>query len=205
MAKKEFTGVNLSTPECILMYPVVFEAKHNELKGKDEWSVTMLFDKATTDMAKLKAGMIQAAKNEFGADVDLKSLNLKRIQDGDEPTATGKDRPAACKGMWVVKAATRLNAPGICGPKLDPRTGKLEKITDPSEIYSGVYAHVNVTIKAYKGPQGNGVTFYLDHVQKVRDGEALSGGPKSEDVFEALDLETEELTTESTEMDGLFN
>jgi len=199
MAKKEFTGVNLTTPECILMYPAVFEAKFNDLKGKDEWTVTMLFDKATNDMTKIKAAMIQAAKNEFGADVDLKSLNLKRIQDGDEPTTTGKDRPGACKGMWVVKAATRLNAPGVVDKALN-------KIIDPTEIYSGVYAHVNVTVKAYKGPQGNGVTFYLNHVQKIKDGEALTGGPKSEDVFEALDLGTEEeAAPEATGMDALFS
>uniref|UniRef100_A0A6M3M501 Uncharacterized protein n=1 Tax=viral metagenome TaxID=1070528 RepID=A0A6M3M501_9ZZZZ len=181
MTTKKFTGVNLTTPECILMYPAVFEAKHNELKKKDEWTVTMLFDKKTNDMATLKAAMVQAAKNEFGADVDLKSLDLKRIQDGDKPTSTGKERPAGCLGMWVVKAATRLSQPGVVDKALN-------KILDPSEIYSGVYAHVNVTVKGYKGPQGNGVTFYLNHVQKIRDGVALTGGPKSEDVFEALDL-----------------
>ena len=200
MAKKEFTGVNLTTPECILMYPAVFEAKFNDLKKKDEWTVTMLFDKTTNDMAKLKAGMVQAAKNEFGVDIDLKSLDLRRIQDGDKPTSTGKDRPAACKGMWVVKAATRLSQPGVVDKALN-------KILDPSEIYSGVYAHVNVTIKAYKGPQGDGVTFYLNHVQKVKDGEALTGGPKSEDVFEALDLGEDDvdLMGGSEDMEEMFS
>ena len=200
MAKKEFTGINLTTPECVLMYPALFEAKYNDLKKKDEWTVTMLFDKKTNDMAKLKAGMVQAAKNEFGAEVDLKSLDLRRIQDGDKPTSTGKDRPAACKGMWVVKAATRLSQPGVVDKALS-------KILDPSEIYSGVYAHVNVTIKAYKGPQGDGVTFYLNHVQKTKDGEALTGGPKSEDVFEALDLGEDEvdLMGGSEDMEEMFS
>ena len=203
MAKKEFTGVNLTTPECILMYPAVFEARFNEQKKKDEWAVTMLFDKKINNMAALKAGMVQAAKNEFGADVDLKTLDLRRIQDGDKPTATGKERPASCAGMWVVKAATRLSQPGVVDKALN-------KILDPSEIYSGVYAHVNVTIKGYKGPQGDGVTFYLNHVQKIKDGEALTGGPKSEDVFEALDLGDDDvdLTADPTaddEMEGMFS
>lgn len=198
MAKKEFTGVNITTPECILMYPAVFEAKHNELKGKEEWAVTMLFDKATNDMAKMKQAIIQAAKNEFGADVDLSILNLKRIQDGDAPTSTGKDRPEACKGMWVVKAATRLNPPGVVDKKL-------QKILDPSEIYSGVFAHVNVTVKAYAQPN-RGVTIYLNHVQKVRDGEALSGGPKTEDVFSALEIDETEASMGAVgdDMEAMF-
>lgn len=198
MAKKEFTGVNLTMPESRLMYPAVFEAKYNELKKKDEWTVTMLFDKATADMSTIKAAMVQAAKNEFGAEVDLKTLDLKRIQDGDAKTSTGKDRPESCKGNWVVKAATRLNAPGVVDRNLN-------KILDPTEIYSGVYANVNVTVKGYKGPQGNGVTFYLNHVQKVKDGEALTGGPVAEDVFNALSLDETQVDTEAADgVEDLF-
>ena len=106
MAKKEFTGVNITLPTCRLAYPNVFEMKYNELKKKEEWAVTMLFTK-DTDLSKLKQAMITAAKNEFGADVDLKTLDLKRIIDGDE-----KDR-AEFQGQWIVKAATRLKAPGV--------------------------------------------------------------------------------------------
>jgi len=200
MAKKEFTGVNLTTPECTLMYPAVFEAKYNELKKKDEWTVTMLFDKATTDMAKIKTAMVLAATNEFGVGVDLKTLDLKRIQDGDAPTSTGKDRPEACKGKWVIKASTRLNAPGVVD-------GHLNKILDPTEIYSGVFAKLNVTVKGYKGPQGNGVTFYLNHVQKVKDGPALTGGAPAEDVFSALSIDDVPSDVEDTTdgMDEMFS
>jgi len=195
MAKKEFTGVNVTTPTCRLAYPALFEMKP-DLNGKEQYSVTMLFEKGT-DMSELKAALLQAAKKEFGADVDLKTLDLKRIQDGDSPNSEGGERRAECKGQWVVKAKTAINQPGVVDSKLN-------KILDPSEIYSGVYAKVNLTAKAYTKPK-TGVTFYLNHVQKVKDGETFAGGPKSEDVFEALDLgDTEEVAAETNEMDGLF-
>jgi len=197
MAKKEFTGVKINTPECVLLYPAVFEAKFNDLKGKDEWAVTMLFDKANSDMNAVKAAMIQAAKNEFGADVDLKTLDMKRIQDGDAVTSTGRERHEACKGMWVVKAATRLNAPGVVD-------AKVQKILDPSEIYSGVHAVVNVTAKAYAQPS-RGVTFYLNHVQKVKDGDPLTGGPVAEDVFSALEIDENQVEAVEDGMDGMFS
>ena len=199
MAKKEFTGVNITTPVCRLAYPAVFEMKP-DLNGKDQYSVTMLFDKTTNDMATLKAALLQAAKNEFGADVNLQTLDLKRIQDGDSPNSQGGERRAECKGQWVVKAKTSIAQPGVVDSKLN-------KILDPTEIYSGVYAHVNITAKAYTKPK-QGVTFYLNHVQKVKDGETFAGGPKSEDVFSALDLGDDPVDLASVatdEMDGMFN
>jgi hypothetical protein len=199
MAKKEFTGINLTLPTGRLAYPVVFEQKYNDLKKKDEWAVTILFDKKTADLSKLKATIVQAAKNEFGANVDLKTLDLKRIIDGDLPNAKGEPRPDYYKGQWVVKAATRLKAPGVVDAQLN-------KILDPSEIYSGVYANVNVTVKAYSQPN-QGVTLYLNHLQKVKDGEPIAGGPQVKDVFAELDIDENEVvaTDDSDEMAGMFS
>ena len=113
MAKKEFTGVNITLGPCRIAFPAVFEKKRNDLSGKDEYSVVMLFDKATADMSKLKTAMVQAAKNEFGEDVDLKELDMKRIKDGDT-----KDREEF-KGQFTVNAKTRLKAPGVVDAKME--------------------------------------------------------------------------------------
>lgn len=189
--KKEFKGVNLTLPTCRLAFPVVFEKKFNDLKGKEEWSVTMLYDKNNSDLTKLKQAMVQAAKNEFGADVDLAALDMKRIIDGDT-----KDR-AEFKGQWVVKAATRLKQPGVVDAHLN-------KILDPTEIYSGVFANVNVTVKAYAAPN-KGVTLYLNHVQKVKDGEQIAGGPREVDVFEELEIDPADAQGDAGEVEGMEN
>jgi len=198
MAKKEFTGINLTLTGCRLAYPVLFEQKYNDLKKKDEWAVTMLFDKTTADMTKLKQTLVQAAKNEFGPTVNLKELDLRRIIDGDTPNQKGEERRAEYKGQWIVKASTRLNAPGVVDAKMN-------KILDPTEIYSGVWANVNVTVKAY-GQPNRGVTLYLNHVQKVKDGEPIAGGPKANDVFEELEIDQAEAAADvSGEEEGLFS
>lgn len=189
MAKKEFTGVSLTTPVCRLAFPAVFAPKA-DLNGKEQYSVVMLFDKKTADISKLKNALIQAARNEFGPDVDLKTLDLKRIVDGDT-----KDRKEF-KGMWVVKAKTAIAQPGVVD-------GKLNKILDPSQIYSGVYAHVHITAKAYMMPN-KGVTFYLNHIQKVKDGEPFVGGAAPETVFEALDIPENETKAGAEAFDPIF-
>ena len=198
MAKKEFTGVNITLPTCRLAFPVLFEKKMNTLKGKDEWAVTMLYDKKTADLKKLKEAIIKAAQLEFGANVDLKTLDLKRIVDGDSPDSQGNPRREEYKGNWIVKAATRLKQPGVVD-------SKMQKILDPGEIYSGVYANVNVTVKAYTLPK-QGVTLYLNHVQKVKDGEQISGGPKAADVFEELEISESEIPAGATtaDLDQMF-
>lgn len=188
--KKEFTGVNLTTPLCRLAFPFIF-SKTKNLNGKEEYSTVMLFDKKS-DMTKLKDALVKAARNEFGPDVDFKTLDMKRIRDGDT-----MDR-AEFKGNWVVRAKTGIGQPGVVDKSLN-------KIIDPSEIYSGVYAHVNITAKAYTLPS-KGVTFYLNHVQKVKDGTPFALRNQAEDVFEALSIpETGPVTPESNELDGMFS
>jgi len=189
MAKKEFTGVNLTTPVCRLAFPFVFSKTMN-LNGKEEYSVVMLFDKAA-DLSKIKAAIIQAAKNEFGPDVDLKTLNLKRIRDGN--TMNREE----FKEKWVIRAKTMLGQPGVVDKQLN-------KIIDPSEIYSGVYAHVNITAKAYTIPD-KGVTFYLNHVQKVKDGEPFSMRNQPKDVFEELEIVADTTDVSDKEAEGMFS
>ena len=191
MAKKEFTGVNLTTPLCRLAFPFVFSKTVN-LNGKEEYSVAMVFDK-DADLSKLKDALIRAAKNEFGADVDLKTLDLKRIRDGN---TMGREE---FKDKLVVRAKTSLGQPGVVDKALN-------KIIDPSEIYSGVYAHVNITAKAYTLPS-KGVTFYLNHVQKVKDGEPFTMRSQPKDVFEELEIPATGGTAAGSdpELEGMFS
>ncbi len=196
MAKKEFTGVNVTTPLCRLAFPALFEKKPKFGQTdatKGEYSVVMVFDK-DADLSKLKNAIVQAAKNEFGGNVDLKTLDLKRIRDGN---TLERDE---FKDKYIIRAKTSLGQPGVVDAKLN-------KILDPSEIYSGVYVHVNLTAKAYALPQ-KGVTFYLNHVQKVKDGEPFSMRNAPKDVFEELELKADDgvVDTQASdkELEGMF-
>jgi len=57
------------------------------------------------------------------------------------------------------------------------------EILDQSEIYAGQFGRVQWTTYAYDASGNQGVSFGLRAYQKVKDGEALSGGKPDIDAF----------------------
>lgn len=110
---------------------------------------------------------IQEAFIEGKADLGVKSDKIPfgmkiPIHDGD------LERPEdpACANSWFFNCSSN-SRPEVCDRKL-------QIIDDPDEIYSGMYARVSVTIKAYNN-EGKGITAYLNNIQKVSDGDRLDG------------------------------
>lgn len=105
------------------------------------------------------------------------------IRDADEEWDDIDEAPEM-KGhmfMWV-KSRQR---PGIVDRNVEP-------IIDPTEVYSGMYARLSLRAFPYAASGNKGVSFGLNHVQKVRDGEMLGGRTRAEDVFDELDDGDEE-------------
>ena len=65
----------------------------------------------------------------------------------------------------------------------------MQPILDSTQLYSGVWARVSINAFAFNTQGNKGVSFGLNHVQKVRDGDYLGGRSKAEDDFEPLDDE----------------
>ena len=79
--------------------------------------------------------------------------------------------------MFSVKSATR---PGVVDTDLQP-------IIDPEELYSGAYYRASINPFAWDHPTGGkGVSFGLNYVMKVRDGEPFSGRKAAEEDFKAF-------------------
>ena len=56
---------------------------------------------------------------------------------------------------------------------------------EPEEIYSGCYVRASINAYAFNIQGNSGVSFGLNNIQKVRDGEPLGGGgSKAEDDFD---------------------
>ena len=51
----------------------------------------------------------------------------------------------------------------------------LQEILDPTQIYSGMYGRVNVRFYAFSNSGNVGIACALNMVQKLQDGEPLSG------------------------------
>lgn len=161
------------------------------------YSTALLINKEDTKaVAKVKDAIkaaIEANKSKLANSKGKLPSNLKLpLHDGDAE----RDTPEY-EGMLYLNAKT-MQRP----PIFDRRR---EKITDEEEVYSGCYANVAINFYAFNKGGNIGIGAGLMGIQKVRDGERLSGSSVSADDFEDLgDEEPDDfLGTDSQQGDDL--
>lgn len=173
--KKVVTGkVRLSY--CHLTEPYAQSAKDDP-----KYSTVIIIPKS--DKATLRA--IKAAQKiaaEEGVASKWGGRNPKNLhytlKDGD--VDADLERNPEYEGCYYMSVSSGTQRPGLVDRKLEP-------ITDASEVYSGVYARVSMTAFPYDWQGNKGVSFGLNHVQKIADGEPFGGRTRAEDDFEELD------------------
>jgi len=151
-------------------YLHVFE-KHsvdgdNEKDGK--YSVSLLIDKDDKKTLKAIQSAIEAAtaegkKDKFGGRIPK---NLKTpLRDGDD------ERPddEAYENMMFINCSSNRR-PGLVGP--NPKI----PITDEEELYSGCYGRAAINFFAFNVSGNKGIAAGLNNLQKLEEGEPLSGG-----------------------------
>ena len=169
-ARPDF-DTRIITPVFRLSYPNVFTAKFNQLAKREEFSIQMLFDKATakTDLAAMVklVNEIIAWKGWTGA-AGIK----KPFVDGN----TKAEKNPAYKDMILVSSWSKQQ-PGVVDA-----TGK-HPIAQQDEVYGGMYARAQLNAYAYDQAGQRGVNFGLMHLQKIKDGEPFGNRTKAEDAF----------------------
>jgi hypothetical protein len=158
----------------------VFEA--NEYEGKRNFELALLFDKKDVDLSEMKAEANRVAKEKWGD--KLPSKFTSPFRDGDEKD----DRPEYIGMNYIrFKRPEKKGPPQVVGP--NPK----DHLTQGSgAFYSGCYGRVSYTCFAWEtGKNAGGVSFALNNVQKVRDGEPLDGRTNADDDFDALEEVTE--------------
>ncbi len=191
MAKKNYVGEKLLTPVFRLAFANgVFEAKvHQNSTGKPKFSAAMLFDE-DADLSKLKAAAQDCVKNQWGK---KKPKRLKSpFKDQGDYEYEG-----------YIDGNTLMNCTSTRKPQVtEIVNGAFVPILDTSELYSGCYCKATVVPAAYEGESmAPGVTFYLNNIIKVADGEPLAGGSSAESDFEDL-LEDEDFNSKTTDEEG---
>lgn len=156
----------IKTEKVRLSYLWAHEPKPQK-KGEPKYGCMIIFpksDKLTEQRLRVAIQEVfTESKAELGVKGDKIPFGMKiPLRDGD------LERPEdpACKNSWF------LNASSYSKPEVIDR--KLQIIDDPNEIYSGMYARVSLTIKAFT-TEGKGITAYLNNIQKISDGERLDG------------------------------
>jgi len=169
---------------CRISFANIWEAK--SINGSDaKYSVSCIVPKSDTKTIKAVENAIEAAK-ELGKDkkwsgkIPTGSGFKTPLRDGDT------DRPddSAYKNCMFINANSK-DAPQIVDRHVQP-------ILDPLDCGSGDYCFVTVNFYPYNFNGTKGIAAGLGNIQKVKDGERLSGRVSASADFSAFD-DNEEL------------
>ena len=167
-------------------YAHVFEPSAAEEGQDKKYSVSLLIPKDDTEtIEKIEAAVKEATaegKAKFGGKIPIK-LKLP-LRDGDEEREDDENY----KGMMFVNATSK-NKPGIVDEELkkivqDPDSvGADMEDVSKEQFYSGCFGRASVNFYAFNVAGNKGVACGLNNLQKMEDGDRLSGGPSAEDDF----------------------
>src|SRR5690606_7525804 len=167
-----------------LSYVHLFEPFSSHEDQPERYSCVILVPKSDKKTIKAIRDAQQAALEAAAERVCKGRIPKNRkdtIRDGDEGDSVDLDKNPEYAGPMFMTGSSKTKA-GIVDRKVQP-------ILDSTEIYSGVWARVSINAVAFNTQGNKGVSFGLNHVQKVRDGDYLGGRSKAEDDFEPLDDE----------------
>ena len=145
-------------------YANVWEPK--SINGSDEkYSVSLIIPKSDTNTIQEIKDAVEVAKQEgksrFGGKIPA---NLKLpLRDGD----IERPEDEAYKDSYFVNANSK-DRPQIVDKNVKP-------ILDQSEVYSGCYGRVSITFYAFNSNGNKGIACGLGNIQKIKEGEPLSG------------------------------
>mgnify|MGYP000328963140 FL=1 len=122
----------------------------------------------------------ETGKTKWGGKIPAK-LNLP-LRDGDEEV--DDDGNAKAPGHYFMNVSSK-DKPGIIDRFKQP-------VDDPERVYSGVYARVSINAFGYSTGGNKGVSFGLNNVQIIKDGEFLGGRSSADADFDEFELDEED-------------
>lgn len=153
------------TPEGRLSFVNVFKPSSYE-GGKETYNCVLIIPK-TTNIEALKDAIRKCAVEaglQKGARVPICDGDLKAEEWGE-----------AFKDSWYMRASSQFK-PAVVD-------AKKQEIIVESQVYSGCYGRLVVAPYSYDTKGNKGVSFGLDAVQVLRDGEKLGGSGKALALF----------------------
>lgn len=183
---KLLTDTKLITNKVRLSFTHVFKPASSFEGQEEKYSVTIMIPK---DDADTLAILRKAEKNVFEAEKTgkLKGTKLGNfrnalIRDGDEDFDLDKYPEYA--GHFIVTASSKQKPVVLDKYK--------NEITDENEVYSGVYARVQLNIFAYNN-KSKGISAGLNAVQVVAKGEPFASHVSVDDFDEWDEDDDEDL------------
>ena len=161
-------------PEMRVSFPHLFQPrKVNETDTKARYSCTFLVPKGHPVLQEIAQAITEITAEAF-PNGPPGNLRQPPWVDGDTATNASEHHP----GHVVVRSASTTK-PYAVDQNVNP-------IIDPSKFYSGCVCNGAISVYNYKPQPTPGITFGLDGVQFVRDGERLDGRPEADQLFKPV-------------------
>lgn len=187
MATKAPSPTKVVTGKVRLSYVHLFEphANPNQKDAKPKYSCVILVpktDRVTINkIRKAQEAALEAGKtSRFDGRIPKNWKNTFR--DGDEEADL--ELNPEYEGCYFMTVSSNTK-PGIVDQDVQP-------ILDATDVYSGCYARVSINAFPFNVSGNKGVSFGLNHVQKIADGEPLGGFSRAEDDFEPVARESDD-------------
>lgn len=174
----------VTIPEVRVSYLSLFQPKppFNNPQGDPKYSLTALVPKSNVTA---KALIDQEIAKAIEAGVSSKWGGVRPpqpaicIHDGDGPRPSdGSAFGEECRGCWVFTASSK-QPPFVVDTQVQP-------IIDPTQVYSGMWANINITFFAYNNAGKKGIGCALNGVQKIRDDTPLSSRVTAQEAFKVV-------------------
>lgn len=163
------------TPEGRVSFPQVFKPKSFR-NQEPKFSMTLLFKKSSADLTEMKRAAANAAIEKWGPKENWPKKLKWPFRDGDKDQPDMKGYPG-----HIFVSMTSKTKPGL----IDRQKNPIDEAS--GSFYAGCYAHATCIAFAYDVEGSKGVSFALQNIQKLRDGEPFSGKRSAEDEFDALE------------------
>lgn len=177
----------ITTPKFRVSYSKVWDPKPND-NGDLVYGLTMIFE-PDANLKKMKRIVKECRIAKFGDAIPRKFQDP--FKDGTQYYLDNEKKNPEYKGKIVVNANSYNQAVGVCKidkkytDKDDPRRYPI--IKDKSEFYSGCFAVASVVAFAYDKKGKKGVSFGLQNVIKIANGEPLGRSSNPVDDFGMLE------------------
>lgn len=167
-----------------LAFIALDKPKKQPMKDQLKYEVTVLIPKDNVEeLNKFKRAAVAAIKSKWGTDRTKWPANLQAIDMRTFLSVSGKDGWPFRDGDFQVDQKSGKPYDGFPGHvsikisnerKVGVYNRDRSEVFDFSEIYSGMYAQVIGVAYAWDKQGNRGVSFSLDGVRKVKDGEPFT-------------------------------
>jgi hypothetical protein len=169
------------TPKFRASYVNVFRPRENK---KEDGTVVMEYDICAifapgADLKPITAAITAAATEKWGEDKSKWPKNLRNPIRKNEEREKGGKLPDGMEAGGHFMNYKSKQKPGLVDQNR-------QAVIDETVFYSGCFARAQVHAFAYENKGNKGVSFGLDNLQKMADGDPLSGRQRAEDAFEPV-------------------